>query len=524
MYQSEPGLAGHPGWIRPGLYPTLWPCDHGDVQRSQCSVGGGFAPGVKQEDITSVTNEELYHPLFLYTRNSDELFVYGRAEGFRKGNYFARVDSKTLEVRERLRLPFTPYVGGGLVHENGDVYLVHGTKLYHFAQGRLAAAQVRDLPLVNGFFTVYNGVTVASDGRLITKGWAVTREDVPVVPRRQIALMLLGLLLMVGGILVALVYPEQRLQGVFLASVLPLLVLGGLRRTHTSIRRFLGQAQPGVVVVIDPETLATISQITPPERMAFGRMSLMRTQGGGAEILGMTPATPPVSGQTEWVVMAGDTQVHRMKYDGGTLTLDPGWTELYRKEGDGSTMASAPTPYGDGVYLMDNVSPGRLTAPHFRLFRKALYRQDPIQCQDIGHGKTGFNFWTVAINTSLHHVITWDSLTGQVSAHTTSRLERVWETTAHSTDCITVAGDRGHVYTAIYDGVLGLADFRRMFDVSPPGEGFHKFLLVLNAATGEEILRYPLGQTAPTMSMIMPGIHGDVFVGTRPGLVRVHAR
>ena len=413
------------------------------------------------------------------------------------------------------------------MHENGDVYLVHGTRLYHFPQGRLSAVRERKLPLVNGFFTVYNGVTVASDGRLITKGWAVTREDVPVVPRRQIALMLLGLLLMIGGWLLALFHPEYRIQGLVMASILPLLVVGGLRRTHTSVRRFLGPPQPGVVLVIHPESLATVSQMTPPERLAFGRMSLMRTVGEGAEMVGVAASTPRAgvgeAEQTEWVVAAGDTQVHRLKYEAGTLTPDLTWAEAYRKEGDGSTMGSAPTPYGDAVFLMDNVSPGRLTARQFRLFRKNLNRQGPIQCEDIAHGKTGFNFWTVAIDTTLHHVLTWDSLTGQVSAHRTDILERVWETTAHSTDCLTVAGDRGHVYTAIYDGELVLAEFRRMFDVSPPGQGFHKFLLVLDAATGAEILRFPLGQTAPTMSMIMPGLHGDVFVGTRPGLVRVYS-
>lgn len=119
MNQPDIKTGEHPGWVRPGLYPSLWPCDHGDVQRSQCAEGGGLPAGVKVADLKSITNPVLHHPLFMYTRNSDELFVYGRAEGFSKGNYFARVDALTLEVRERFSLPFTPYVGGGWCMRTG---------------------------------------------------------------------------------------------------------------------------------------------------------------------------------------------------------------------------------------------------------------------------------------------------------------------------------------------------------------------------------------------------------------------
>lgn len=512
-------------WRRPGLYPSLWPADHGDVERSQCAIHGGLPTGVKEGDLKLTTNPELYHPLFLYTRNPDELFVYGRGEMMGKGNYVARVDARTLEIRERLALPFTPYVGGGLVHESGDVYLVHGTRLYRFPQGRLDPPQVRQLPLINGVMTVYNGLTVASDGVLILKGWAVTREDVPVLPKRQVRLMGLGVLLALGGAVLAALRPDLWGLALGMGLAIPLLMVGVLRRTKTSLRRFLGPIQPGVMMTLDPVSLASRQEFVPPERLAFGRVTVMRTVGEGPDQVMVPPHTPRARpgepAQAEWVLAAGDTRLHRLRYADGRLSPDETWSERYRTEGDGSTMASAPTPFGTGVFVMDNVSPGRLTAPRFRLFRKDLDPQVPTRVVDTAHGAPGFNYWTVALDTVRRRVLTWDSLTGWVSAHAMDTLEKVWEAQARSTDCLTLGGEQGHVYTVDYDGQLSLPDFRRLFDVSPPGQGLTKSFVVLDAETGRELLRKRLGQTAPTMSMIMPGIHADVFIGTRPGLVRL---
>ncbi len=84
------------------------------------------------------------------------------------GIYVARVNAFTLEVEQKVTLPRGLYIGGLLVHSNGNVYCMHANTLYTFWAGDLLNCTVTELPAVhlNGKMVQTNGMLVTQDGNI----------------------------------------------------------------------------------------------------------------------------------------------------------------------------------------------------------------------------------------------------------------------------------------------------------------------------------------------------------------------
>ena len=66
-----------------------------------------------------------------------------------------------------------------------------------------------------------------------------------------------------------------------------------------------------------------------------------------------------------------------------------------------------------------------------------------------------------------------------------------------------------------------MREYMQSVSSRPRWPDIRKSFVVLDAANGSELLRAPLGAASPVASMVVPGPHDDVFVSTRPALVRI---
>ena len=140
--------------------------------------------------------------------------------------------------------------------------------------------------------------------------------------------------------------------------------------------------------------------------------------------------------------------------------------------------------------------------------------------------KPGFMFWSVVVSPLVGHIVVWDTASRVVESRDLKTLEVKWTQRAWNADCLTVAADRGHVYFSDYSqapahanawmsaiGNFAPADYNKV----------NKFLLVADTLTGSLIANVTVATSQKMrISMIIPGAHNDVFLGTSEGLVRVY--
>lgn len=503
-----------------GLYPSLWPCDHADTERTQCVSGAGLPAGFDPAKARVDRNPAVYYPVFMYHRDPEELYVYGRGKAVGKPSYVARVNPRTLEVSQRFELPFAIYVGGAVMHANGNVYVVHGCTLYRFLGGDLDKVQSVGLPLTNGLFSCYNGVTVASDGHLLVKGWAIDIRDREVLDapiRLGVALLALVLITTLPLIYLA---PAMAVLPPLLVALALLAVQLKAWRTGFSWRRFMAGNSDGLLISIDPESLEEADRFIPTERLGFARITVTAEPPSSPSEAQPAPAARD---QADLVTIPGSTRLHAWRIHRGRLTPLKGFGDKYREPRDGSYAGCGPTIVGPDIYFTDNVAPVGLTTPSYRLFRKDLAGSRPMKQVQISRGTPGFNFWSNASSPANRLLLSWDTLGAWVEARHTPSLELAWLTKGRCSDCVVVVEDRGYVYLAHYDRDMSLKDYLTAFGPRARAADNKKELRVLDLHTGEERFRVPIGTTAPCMSMILPGNNDDVFLGTRDALIRVSA-
>jgi len=193
---SQSALAtwgSQPGY-RASLYPTTWPADMANLNRSNAVVNAGLPRDVRAEDVV-IETVEMPFPVFSYTRNDDEVFVVGGTplvldqyvsaiDGQPRGTtrtepHITRYNPRTgAQVRLALDRGTTlPYIGGALVHGNGHVYAISQSHLYRIAPDTMTIVASVDLPRApapHHMSTIYNGLSVGRDGYLLTKYFSPT--------------------------------------------------------------------------------------------------------------------------------------------------------------------------------------------------------------------------------------------------------------------------------------------------------------------------------------------------------------
>ena len=507
-------------WATPprsgGLYPSLWPADHGDTARRKSVLGGGLPASLDADRIELLENSALPNPQWMYTRGEDELFVYGAPSRLRDHGYFARVDATTLAVHQKMDLPWSLYLGGALIHANGDVYLVQGPQLFRFPAGDLSRPQRLRLPTTNGIFTQYNGLNVTHDGLLVLKGWSLTARDLGLFRARLITLTAFCALLgaAIGALFSGLVALLAIIVG---ATALPWVGLA-LKGSLSGVRwrEFFAPRETGCLLLVDAESMTIRQQLTPPERLSYARSAVV-PQGLEAE-RGTTAV------QAEYVVIPGDEWIHRWRYVEGRLEHDAGWGEPYRRHGDGSFVGTGPAVFDQQVYYTNNTAPIGLVSCSYAAFRKGLDDTAPQQRVALSDGDVGFMFWSTVIDPLRRLGFVWDSAGAWVEARDLDSFQRRWRAPAFNADCCTLQAEHGHLYVTDHDRYLAPSQLMQSVARRPLWPNVRKDFVVLDASSGAMLLRVPLGAGSPSMSMIVPGFHQDVFVARRSALTRIVQR
>ena len=105
---------------RSSLADTRWPSDHADVSRSKFTIGAGLPNGFDASKLNVITQRALPNSQWIYTYGSKSEYLYVIAGNVIPGAFIAKVDSQTLEVLQRFNLSISLYIGGLLIHENGE--------------------------------------------------------------------------------------------------------------------------------------------------------------------------------------------------------------------------------------------------------------------------------------------------------------------------------------------------------------------------------------------------------------------
>jgi hypothetical protein len=232
--------------------------------------------------------------------------------------------------------------------------------------------------------------------------------------------------------------------------------------------------------------------------------------------------------EIDHVITVGDYSILRWTYSHSTkqLTLDESWTEQYRRFMDGSFPGTGPALYNGTVFYTDNTFPVLLGAG-YRVFAKSLYSVRPQTTMNIAPNTPGFMFWSVVINPLMEGAVIWDTHNAKVQSRSLVDLSLQWELDAYTLDCISVSADKGHVYLTDTGSKRPRALKHHMEAVSKFGllgyKDMDKFFVVANSTTGGVLARIPIavGEGLST-SVVIPGSHGDVYMGTRDALVRVY--
>lgn len=365
------------------------------------------------------------------------------------------------------------------------------------------------LPRDNGVLTQYNGLTVTHDGMLVLKGWSLTAGELELV-RARIEALGFGAAAGLEQLL-----KLARRSGLARVATRSLPWLDRALRAlgvDASLQEFISAQQTGSLLLVDPETLSVEQTAPVPERLPFARMCML-PQGLDAE-------HGAAAVETEYLVVPGEQSIHRWRYTGGRLYADPDWSERYRHHGDGSFVGTGPAACEQQVYYTDNTAPIGLRNG-YRAYRKSLCNHEPQQVATLTQGDPGFMFWSSVVDPLHQLVFTWDTASGWIEARGADDFERRWRVALLNTDCCAVQARHGHLYATDHHHRLASVDLLRSVARRPQRRSINKDFVVLDPQTGSERLRVPLGRDAPTMSMIVPGCHDDVFVGRRSALMRI---
>ena len=178
---------------RASLYATDFPTERKNLNGTHTLMNVGFPRNVRAEDVL-VETIEMPFPALLYSRDPDEIFVFGGTplalntfvsliDGLPEGEsatapYFAKYTPSTGELVsvDLDRGSTLAYLGGALMHTDGFVYVVSQAHLYKFEPTSMTIVASVDLPAPDPG-TVYNGLAVSRTGELILKSVSFVSGD-----------------------------------------------------------------------------------------------------------------------------------------------------------------------------------------------------------------------------------------------------------------------------------------------------------------------------------------------------------
>ena len=261
----------------------------------------------------------------------------------------------------------------------------------------------------------------------------------------------------------------------------------------------------------------------------------------------------------------------------------PKWSRRYRRDGDGTYPGTGPAIYNGTAYFTDNTFPIQLKSNTYRMFQAPLHFLPAVDGESedankrvtmkhyqlaseiqippshsLGHFRLsysfhkipgspilsprpglqgGFMFWSVAISPprdadqsnpfNRGAAIVWDSARYVVQGRNLQNVSEInWQIAGiRQADCITVIPDRNYIYMTDY-GVAPThnADWMSATSGDPEFRSNTKYFIIADSRTGQIKVNVSLGDaTGVNPSLLVPGVHNDVFIGVPSGVARLYA-
>jgi hypothetical protein len=486
--------------------------------------------------LKRIDNEEVGNAQWIYIGGENNEYVYTLG-GPSSNITLAKYKSDTLKLLQQTFLDPSLYIGGVLLHENGNVYAVHGNKLYAYWGGNLDNFTKVTLPTdLNGRLVQTNGMVITHDGFLVIKQWAMFSEDLAMLTVKFPVIIKAVAAIYVVFVTIAILTSDRKslsATGVVLRVFRSLLYCTLLLLSLTTLtfyklangpydpwrlfttNTFLsseGIGGGGELKLINPITLQTHASLKLTERCSFARMALSTLPNG-----------------EDAMVLLGDEFSHQYRWNAATSTLYevPNWSKRYRSRHEGSFPGTGPSIYNNTVYYTDNTFPIYLSGHTYSLFSQPLDSSSEAAYKTVHltpPGSPGFMFWSVTVSPVVGDVIVWDTHGNSVQSRRAHDLSLHWEVKAVQMDCITVAADKGHVYFSDYSGEgVRLGDINDWIPLMATIPNVTKYLIVADAESGRILVNASIFEgTGMKPSLVVPGPNNDVLVGTPAGIARFY--
>ena len=372
---------------------------------------------------------------------------------------------------------------------------------------------------------------VSHDGQLIIKQWPLTVWDLNFYFHAQPKLVyFLIAVVMTIAVIRMTSTPSQEKSFLGLAKRLVVSILCGIavdiailslilcKLSHGPIDAFRFfthnylQGEVGELKLVDPDSLTVTASMALPERCSFARMALSTT----------------VPGEMDSLVLLGDEFVHQLTWNSVSkeLKLLPEWSKRYRTNGDGTFPGTGPAIFNGVTYFTDNTFPVSLYGHSYSMFSQPLNEfEKPLSVVHMTEKDSppGFMFWSITVSPFVGDVLAWDIQGRSVQSRSAVDMSLHWEVKSMNTDCLTMAADKNHVYFSDHDMIPG-DDTNKFLPWMKGSEEITKYLIVAHAQSGEVLVNVTISRedgVSPTM--IVPGAHNDVIIGTSAGLSRLYA-
>jgi hypothetical protein len=295
----------------------------------------------------------------------------------------------------------------------------------------------------------------------------------------------------------------------------------------------------GELKLIDPLTLEVRADLWLEERCSYARMALARLDNG-----------------EDAFALLGDEFIHQVRWNPkkGVLYQVSNWSTRYRSRWTGTFPGTGPAIFNNTAYFTDNTFPvALLHGQSYSLFSIPLLLPEESgdnigfenkQCKSDGSNQNycyqrppemkstnltfevpGFMFWSVTVSPVNGDILVWDTAGKNVQCRRASDLSLKWQLSAWQADCLTVAADKEHVYLSDYSDAPDKW-YKWLSVVGPDSRSYPdaiKYFIIANVSDGSIIANLTMSVGGGLrISVLVPGAHNDVLVGTSRGLKRIY--
>jgi hypothetical protein len=186
---------------------------------------------------------------------------------------------------------------------------------------------------------------------------------------------------------------------------------------------------------------------------------------------------------------------------------------------------TGPAIFNGVAYFTDNTFPVALSGHSYTMFSQPLTEFDkPLAAAPLTApgSSPGFMFWSITVSPFEGDVLVWDIHGRSVQARRASDLSLHWEVRSMNADCLTIAADKKHVYFSDHSESPG-DDVNAFIPWMKGVKDVTKYLIVADTGSGRVLVNATISREDGVFpSLIVPGAHNDVIIGTSVGISRLY--